>query len=83
MKYFDEQCAPISELKDCGAKVMKTQAIDSEKVEAAVKKSFTPDGDNTFLKRNNDTLAYSGINRFPTVTINSEKVRGSLNVIPP
>lgn len=83
MKYFDEQCAPISELKECGAKVMKTQAIDSEKVEAAFKKGFTSDGDNTFLKKNNDTLAYSGIMRFPTVTINSEKVKGSLNVFPP
>lgn len=81
MKYFDEQCAPISELKECGAKVMKSQAIDPEKIEAAFKKSFTPDGDNTFLKKNNDTLAYSGVTRFPTVTINSEKMKGSLNVI--
>lgn len=71
MKYFDEQCAPISEFKECGVKVMKTQGIDPEKVEMAFKKSFSPDEDNTFLKKNNDTLAYSGINRFPTVTINS------------
>jgi hypothetical protein len=28
MKYLDEQCAPISQLKECGAKVMKTQGID-------------------------------------------------------
>ncbi len=28
MKKFDEECAPIAELKDCGSKVMKAQGID-------------------------------------------------------
>jgi hypothetical protein len=50
-------------------------------VEAVFSKSFKSDEDNVYLKRSRDILVNSGVTKFPTVTINSVKVKGSLNVI--
>lgn len=58
---------------------MAKHDMDSKKVEEAFKKSFEGE-DNTYLKRSHDLLENSGITKFPAVTINGIKMKGSLNV---
>lgn len=60
---------------------MILEGIDPLNVEAKFTKSFSQNEENSYLKANNDALAYAGINKFPTVTLNSVKVKGSLNVL--
>lgn len=40
MKYIDDHCSAISELKQCGEESMAKNSIDSKRVEEAFKKSF-------------------------------------------
>lgn len=80
MKYIDDHCSAISELKECAAEGMEKYAIDSKRIEEHFKKSFSGD-DNSYLKRSHDILDNSGITKFPAVTINGIKMKGSLNVL--
>lgn len=80
MKYIDDHCSEVSELKECAAEGMKKNGIDSAKVETVFAKSFKENEDNTYLKKSRDVLANAGVTKFPTVTINNVKVKGSLNV---
>lgn len=79
MKYLDEECSVISELKECGAQIMAKNSIDSKAVQEAFKKSFSGE-DNTYLLKNHMILQNAGVNKFPSVTLNGVKVKGSLNV---
>lgn len=78
MKYIDDYCSAVSELKECGAQAMAKYGIDAAQVEAAFAKSFSGE-DNTYLKRNRNILVNAGVTKFPTVTLNGVKVKGSLN----
>lgn len=80
MKYIEGQCGVISELKECGEVGMQKHQIDPAAVNEAFKKSFSKNQDNTYLSKNKQILENSGVNRFPTVTLNNVKVKASLNV---
>lgn len=83
MKYIDDHCSAISELKECAAAGMRANGIDEGKVEARFKESFGKDEDNTYLRRSREILTNSGVTKFPAVTINGVKMKGSLNVLLP
>nr|BAJ98180.1 predicted protein [Hordeum vulgare subsp. vulgare] len=57
---------------------MKSNGIDPAKVKAAFDESFSKE-DNKYLKASREHLASAGVNKFPAVSINGQKVRGSLN----
>ena len=80
MKYLSDECATVSQLKECGKAGMKKQGIDWQKVEKTFRESFTTTKDNNYLKQNKEDLSMQGINKYPTVTLNGQKVKGSLNV---
>lgn len=82
MKYIDDHCSAISELKECSEAAMKKNGISVDKVQQAFDKSFQKD-DNPYLKRSREILSTAGVNKFPTVALNGLKVKGSLNVLPP
>lgn len=58
---------------------MKKYSIDPKVVEEEFKKSFTGE-DNSYLSKNHLILQNAGVNKFPSVTLNGVKVKGSLNV---
>lgn len=80
MKYIDDHCSAISQLKQCAQTAMTTAGIDPAKVQAALEQTFQKD-DNAYLKRSRDILALAGVNKFPAVSLNGQKVKGSLNVL--
>jgi len=80
MKYISDKCSIISELADCQKSALLDIGVNPEEFEVKVKETFQGNGENRFLKADKEHLAMAGVNKFPTVTLNSIKVRGNLHV---
>ena len=80
MQYIGDQCAVVSELQACHQAGLEKIGVDPKAFAKDFKKTFKGD-DNEILSKNQEELKHSGVNVYPTVTLNKIRVKGTLHVL--
>lgn len=79
MKCIKNECIYVSELEECSNTCVKKKLkMNLEEFTLKVKDTFSYDGDNPIMKSQSAILSNSGVELFPAVTINSIRLKGSL-----